>query len=72
MAKHKPSSIWPLFRDMLSYVATVDRSRIAILMDTHDLVQIHGNGKGATILIVNRRTARMLARRIDQCLEATK
>jgi len=62
MAKHKPGMIWALRRPGQypnGYVATVSADLILISYD--------GNG-----FRVSRRDARLLVRRILQCLEETR
>ena len=58
MTRHDESVIWSLRADRTSYVRT-----------TYDGLLIYVNG---STINLNRGTARLLARRINQCLEDTK
>ena len=59
----RPSTCWSLRRDLRDYVRTMPGDGIQIYV--HD-----GNGRGQ-LIETDRRTARLLARRINQCLDAT-
>jgi hypothetical protein len=58
MGKHLPSVIWALRFDGKSYVRTDSPNSLLIKIDQE-------------AFIVSRRDARMLARRINQCLDKT-
>lgn len=57
----RPHSIWSLRRDMKDYVRS----------DGADLIEIHISGDPMSPLVVDRGTARLLAKRLDQCLDGT-
>lgn len=54
-----PSTIWSLHRDFRNYVCTL----------SNDEIGIHYNGRD---LWLSRKDARLLAKRINQCLDETK
>ena len=57
-ANRAPGRAWALRRDLTDYVCT----------DTHDEIRIFVNNRA---LWMTRPTARLLAKRINQCLDAT-
>ena len=57
----RPHSIWSLRRDMKSYVCS----------DGADLIKIHIDGDPMSPLVVDRKTARLLAKRLNDCLDGT-
>lgn len=59
-----PGTIWSVGwpKDLRAYVRTTDDDRIRIAVDV---------GGYWSDLIVDRQTARMIARRINECLDAT-
>lgn len=64
MTNRAPSSIWPLRRDCSSvYVCTTDEDRIQIAYPT--------GGGYVMAYSLSRKDARLLAKRINQCLDAT-
>jgi len=65
MAVHKPGSIWPLRdKEYGSNVSTFDEKTIRIeLVDT--------SGVNATVTYISREDARLLAKRLNACLDAT-
>ena len=59
-----PCSVWGIgAREMRAYVRTTDDDRIMIAREDQML--------GWDYIDVDRQTARMIARRINQCLDAT-
>jgi len=68
MAKHKPTVVWAVKRTggyPNGYVRTEDEKHL----DISFFLEEGRDGAGFT---VTRQFAKMLARRINQCLEATK
>lgn len=69
MAKHLPATVWatyPADRYPYAYVTTASPSEV-------EIVFFAGNGDYAgTSFVLSRRHAKLLARRINQCLEETK
>ena len=67
MAKHLPSVVWPLRRDFKGgYVETRDKSHISLNFPIpHDPGYVQ-------VVVLTRADARLWAKRINQCLEATK
>lgn len=64
MAKHLPCSTWALRLEAMSpYVRTSDKYTIGIVQPNYD---------GGNIIELTRRDARLLAKRINQCLDGTK
>jgi hypothetical protein len=77
MAKHKPGSIWS-FRHALpydSYVRTANPQALEFVL-AFTIPTEQNNGANGTVpfttIRMPRREARLLARRILQCLEDTK
>lgn len=68
MAKHFPGAIWsfrwPLERKPNGIVRTTSKKEIGI--------RVEHNDQSSTSMILDRRTARLLAKRILDCLEKTK
>ena len=67
MAKHKPSVIWPTRRIGVYpqfYLATVDSKNIKLAYCSANM--------GGVVFHIDRRHARLLAKRINQMLDETK
>ncbi|KKM65955.1 hypothetical protein LCGC14_1486080 [marine sediment metagenome] len=69
MAKHLPTSIWPLRvgkpKTANAYVRTRDTE--ALIVDVVDRFSI-----GVAHFVLSRHDMRMLAKRINQCLDQTR
>lgn len=65
MAVHKPGSIWPLRAPSYgAEVSTFDEKTLrVVLVDT--------SGVNATVTYISREDARLLAKRLNACLDAT-
>lgn len=66
MARHRPSVVWmmrPLGVYPNGYVRTCDSSKLDIVLDTYQAERL--------AFTLPRRDARLLAKRILQCLEET-
>ena len=61
-----PGTVWALRRDFASWVRTLHNERIEIVMPP-----AYGEGSGRQRLVVSRQDARLLAKRINQCLDGT-
>lgn len=78
MAKHKAGSIWSFRKprgQFDSYVRTANPQALELVLAFTIPTHIERGGQGAvpcTIIRIPRREARLLARRILECLEATK
>jgi hypothetical protein len=68
VAKHLPAVMWTTRRD------TTKRHQIVSTLDRSTLIMYFfpGDGKDGFSLKLPRSDARLLARRINQCLEETK
>ena len=71
MARHRPGIVWSLRRKALGYewVRTHPDGGLDIRVSVMDWWQVDGDRLGVQM---DRATARLLARRIQECLEATK
>jgi hypothetical protein len=71
MAQHKPGSIWSLRKNSgCGYVRTADAELLQIVLPQpggHDL-----NTARPQIVLIDRKDARLLAKRINECLDGTR
>lgn len=67
-----PSTVWGVGMppNMRAYVRTTDEDRILVAADCQEN-DAWGNRRGWDAIEVDRQTARMIARRINECLDAT-
>lgn len=77
MAKHRPGSIWSFRRALPfdSYVRTANSQAVELHLCFTIPTEQHNGADGSvpyTVIRMPRREARLLARRILECLEATK
>lgn len=59
-----PSTVWILRKDMKQYVVTGPDDTIVLCSENSDGL--------ITTIVIDRSTARLFAKRINQCLDATR
>ena len=67
MAKHLPSVVFCLRRDFKDFVCTFDEQRIQLVFGSPG-VTVNPTG----FVVLSRADARLLVKRINRCLEASK
>ena len=75
MARHKPGSIWSFRRPsgvFDSYVRTANPMAVEMVLVQTLPIEVVKDGIPYTVIRMPRREARLLARRLLQCLEDTK